>query len=211
MNQNDFEKGKKQLKYHSKNPVYNYLVNGFNNSVEAFFKQIDKNNKPKRILEIGVGEGQITEICLSVFPDAEYVVADIAEGILEVAKETLKNYQDQVSFEIQDIKRLPYKDESFDLVICCEVLEHVPDPTLGMRELNRVLKKEGHGIMSVPNEPIWRILNMVRGSYLKDFGNTPGHVNHWSSSSFKKAITNQGFQVINNNNPLPWTMIIAKK
>ncbi len=210
MNQEGFEAGKKQLKYHTKNPIYNYLVNGFNSTVKSYFENVKDIEKPKRILEIGVGEGQITELCLSVFPDATFIAADIAKGILDVAQENLSAYSDRVSFEVQDITKLTFDDNSFDMVICCEVLEHVPGPRVGMAELSRVLKPGGHAVLSVPNEPLWRVLNMARGYYWKDFGNTPGHVNHWSTSAFRKDIVDHNFMVIKTARPLPWSMFLCR-
>ena len=55
-----------------------------------------------------------------------------------------------------------------------------------MREVARLTRH--WAILSVPREPIWRALNMARGAYLKDFGNTPGHVNHWSQRAFLKMV-----------------------
>ncbi len=63
-----------------------------------------------------------------------------------------------------------------------EVLEHVPDPAAVLAEMFRVASR--WVLVSVPREPLWRGLNMARGSYLRDFGNTPGHLNHWSKRSF---------------------------
>jgi len=180
MKQEDFEVGKLQLKYHSRNPVYIRLVNEFNLKVNSCFNRIRGiNDKVHKILEIGVGEGQITQLSLEVFPNAEYCCADIARGILNVAKANLSGYDNQIQFSIQDITQLEFEDNAFDLVICCEVLEHVPNYQAGLRELNRVLKPSGLAIVSVPNEPLWRICNMLRLCYWKNLGNTPGHVNNW--------------------------------
>jgi len=215
MNQKGFEEGKKQLKYHSKNPIYNYLVNGFNTAVKNFFYDVSKsktsNRIPNKILEIGVGEGQITEICLSVFPNAKYIAADIANGILNIAKNNLSKHQNQISFEIQDIRNMPYDNDIFDLIICCEVLEHVSVPQNGLTEIYRVLKPNGLAVLSVPNEPIWRVLNMARGYYWNNLGNTPGHINHWSTKQFKKFVVEHQFKVLDVKKPLPWSVVLAKK
>jgi len=214
MNQEAFEAGRLQPKYHTKNIIYRKLVNSFNKTIESFYRYIavqTEKNKVTSIIEVGVGEGQILEICLNFFPDASFHAVDIAEGILNVAIENLSDYSNQINFELQDIQSLPYKDNSYDLVTCCEVLEHVDDPELGIKELYRILKKGGYGVLSVPNEPIWRLSNMLRGSYLKDFGNTPGHINHWSSKEFKQVIMDNGFEVIKIERPLPWTIVLVKK
>ena len=86
-------------------------------------------------------------------------------------------------------------------------MEHLENPEKALSELARITKK--YVIISTPNEPIWRILNCVRGKYIKDFGNTPGHINHWSSKSLKKMISKY-FKIIEVKKPLPWTIVYGK-
>jgi ubiquinone/menaquinone biosynthesis C-methylase UbiE len=105
-----------------------------------------------------------------------------------------------------DATRLPFADESIDLVVGLEVLEHIPDPAPALREIARVCAAAV--VFSVPREPIWRIGNMARGRYLRDLGNTPGHVNHWSARAFEQFVGAQ-FDVRASARPLPWTMIRA--
>jgi ubiquinone/menaquinone biosynthesis C-methylase UbiE len=106
-----------------------------------------------------------------------------------------------------DVTRLPFPDASVDLVVGLEVLEHVPDPRQAVAEIGRVAA--GHVIVSVPREPIWRVGNMARGRYLRDLGNTPGHVNHWSARSFERFI-GETLPVEQAWRPLPWTMVRAR-
>jgi len=61
-----------------------------------------------------------------------------------------------------------------DLVIACEVLEHLDAPDQALSELQRVCR--GQALVSVPNEPLWRMLNVARGKYWRSPGNTPGHL-----------------------------------
>jgi hypothetical protein len=86
------------------------------------------------------------------------------------------------------------------------VLEHVPDAEHGGRD--------GHvaqplAAVSVPREPLWRGLNMARGAYWKDLGNTPGHVNHWSKRSFVALLSRHG-DVVQARSPFPWTMLLVR-
>ena len=60
----------------------------------------------------------------------------------------------------------------------------------------------------MPFEPIWRIGNMARGRYLRDLGNTPGHVNHWTNRGFTTLVGTH-FEVVDRATPLPWTMVLA--
>ena len=64
-------------------------------------------------------------------------------------------------------------------------------------------------LVSVPREPLWRGLNMARGAYWKDLGNTPGHLNHWSKRSFVALLSRHG-EVVEARSPFPWTMLLVR-
>ncbi len=95
-----------------------------------------------------------------------------------------------------------------DLVLALEVLEHLDEPNKALSELQRVTNK--YAIISVPNEPLWRILNMARGAYWSDWGNTYGHVNNWSPRAFKKLLETK-FNIIQSSYPIPWQIYLCKK
>lgn len=95
--------------------------------------------------------------------------------------------------------------------MCCEVLEHLEHPEKGISELYRILKKGGYAIVSVPNEPIWRVLNLARLKYIRDMGNTPGHLNHWTRGQFIQFAQKAGFSVLKDNSPFPWSMLFLQK
>ena len=95
----------------------------------------------------------------------------------------------------------------FDLACAIEVLEHVPDPEHTLAEMARCAER--HLLVSVPREPLWRGLNMARGAYWSDLGNTPGHLNHWSRRSFVRLLSRHG-QVVEVRSPFPWTMLLVR-
>ena len=64
-------------------------------------------------------------------------------------------------------------------------------------------------LVSVPREPLWRGLNMARGAYLRDLGNTPGHLNHWSKREFAGLLRRYG-EVVELRSPFPWTMALVR-
>ena len=66
-----------------------------------------------------------------------------------------------------------------------------------------------HLLVSVPREPLWRALNVARGAYVRDLGNTPGHVNHWSKRSFIWMLERHG-EVVESCSPFPWTMLLVR-
>ena len=106
------------------------------------------------------------------------------------------------------IYALPYKDNSFDLIICSEVLEHLEHPDKALEELQRVSKK--YVALSVPNEPIFMISNFLRGKNWSRWGNDIEHINHWSTRKFAKFVSKE-FSIVEVKRSFPWTIVIAKK
>jgi len=88
-----------------------------------------------------------------------------------------------ITFLEASVYGLPFEDRQFELVVCCEVLEHLKEPEAGFAELCSV----GEAVLvSVPWEPVWRLLNVLRGQYLSHFGNTPGHVQHFRRRGLRR-------------------------
>ena len=104
-------------------------------------------------------------------------------------------------------ERLPFEEGEFELAAAIEVLEHVPDPDHTVAQMARVARG-GHLLVSVPREPLWRALNMARGAYLRELGNTPGHVNHWTKQGFVRLLARHG-DVVERRSPFPWTMLLV--
>ena len=96
----------------------------------------------------------------------------------------LENKKDtKIKFEQNSIYKIDNAYKA-DLVVCCEVLEHLETPDIALEKIKSLDVK--YYLFSVPNEPVWRALNFHRGNSLKDLGSTPRHINHWSpKKSFK--------------------------
>src|SRR5690606_565902 len=101
--------------------------------------------------------------------------------------EQAKRQAPNLEYLVMRAENLPFADGEFGMASAIEVLEHVPDPEHTLAEMARVASD--HLLVSVPREPLWRILNVARGAYLKDLGNTPGHVNHWSKRAFVQLLS----------------------
>ncbi len=96
----------------------------------------------KRILDAGCGNGRYSRFLLrDADSDALITGFDLSPRMLRRARARLRSTR--VSHAVADLTRLPYGDASFDAVVCGWVLEHLPDPRPGLRELARVLQPGG--------------------------------------------------------------------
>lgn len=189
------------LKHTSPNPLQKWLIRNFYSSLISLAKPLNS----KTILDAGCGEG---------FTLNELMVNQIGESIegVEHSKETIvlgKKLFPKANIKQGSIYELAYKNDSFDLVVCTEVLEHLEKPQKALMEIIRVSKK--YIILSVPNEPFFRIANFLRGKYVTNFGNSPGHINHWSTLSFIDFIKKNRLKILKIRFPFPWTIILAEK
>jgi demethylmenaquinone methyltransferase/2-methoxy-6-polyprenyl-1,4-benzoquinol methylase len=96
----------------------------------------------KRILDAACGNGRYSRFLLrQADPDARISAFDLSLAMLKRARARL--HSDRVSYAVADLTRLPYATAAFDAVVCGWVLEHLPDPRSGLRELARVLQPGG--------------------------------------------------------------------
>lgn len=100
----------------------------------------------RRTLEIGCARGLFAKLLAE--RGANVVAADFSPTAVEYARRRLDGMAEVLLADVQDI---PFPDESFDLTISQETLEHVPDPLKGMAELVRVTKRDGTLIITGPN------------------------------------------------------------
>ncbi|MDW3216919.1 MAG: class I SAM-dependent methyltransferase [Ilumatobacteraceae bacterium] len=185
-------------KYASTNPIEQRMMSGFFEALDTMLEDMS----PSTVVEVGAGEGRVTARLVERFPDATVIGLDLLDDDLagDWAELGLPMF-------FGDATRLPFADASIDLVVGLEVMEHIPRPDDALREIARVCRHAT--VLSVPREPIWRAGNMARGRYLRELGNTPGHVNHWSSRSFERFVSGQ-FDVTAVRRPLPWMMLAAR-
>jgi len=190
-------------KYTSKNPAIRWLTERWVANLEQAFDRIgkDPHGAPKRALEVGCGEGVIAGKLFERFD--EVVALDLPDAGL---RREWRAYHGP-RFLHADAHALPFEDNQFDLVVAVEVLEHLTDPVKGLQEMARVGRR--HLVVSVPREPIFRGCNLVAGRYVRDLGNTPGHLNHWSKRSFTRFVGSVG-TVREVTSPFPWTTIWAE-
>lgn len=186
-------------KYGSRNPIVRLLVDNFQSEIVALLDSVS----PSSILDVGCGEGVITEMIATRFDDT------LVWG-LDLKDDELFGYWRQIGvpnarFVAGSGNDLCFSNDSVDTVIALEVLEHLATPKQVLREMTLVSRQ--WLIVSVPREPLWRVLNVLRGAYVTNWGNTPGHVNHWSKEEIVELLGEVG-RIIEVRSPLPWTIVL---
>lgn len=197
MRDNDTIVGNVYDKYGTRNPIARALMQRFLVHARALYRQANA----RSVLEVGCGEGKLAaELLTSAAAPQRFELTDLS---IDALPSTLPS---PLVARQADIYALPYRDGEFDLVVCCEVLEHLERPADGLAEVARVAKH--FVLLSTPREPVWRMLNLARGKYVRAFGNTPGHVQHFSRCGLEQLADSQ-LAIVERRTPLPWTMLLG--
>lgn len=190
-------------KYGSRNVLVRKIMQGFSEALSDLVTIAS----PTTIHEVGCGEG---------FWVLEWNRrgkcargTDFSSRVIELAKaNALEQGISPAVFEARSIYDLTPMRDAADLIVCCEVLEHLQAPEKALRALEGIIGR--YLILSVPREPVWRALNLARGKYLGSLGNTPGHIQHWSKTGFMQLVATY-FKIVEVKAPLPWTMLLCQK
>jgi 2-polyprenyl-3-methyl-5-hydroxy-6-metoxy-1,4-benzoquinol methylase len=189
-------------KYTASNPAIRWLTNRWVANLDRVFGQVghDRLGQPGQALEVGCGEGVIADKMHRRL--GEVVALDLPDAGLRADWRRYRGPR----FLHASAHELPFADNRFDVVVAAEVLEHLPDPVKGLQEMARVGRR--HLVLSVPREPVFRSCNLLAGRYVRDLGNTPGHLNHWSKGGFVRFVS-QVAEVRAVTSPFPWTTVWA--
>ncbi|HEY8473044.1 MAG TPA: class I SAM-dependent methyltransferase [Natronosporangium sp.] len=192
--------GNHTQKYTARNPAIRWLTARWVARLEGVLDRVaaDPGGTQGRALEVGCGEGVIAQKLAQRWP--RVAALDLPDAGLRAQW----RQRPGPGYLHADGHALPFGDRRFDVVVAAEVLEHLPDPARGLAEMARVSAR--HLVLSVPREPIFRSCNLLAGRYVKDLGNTPGHLNHWSTRSFVRFVGTVG-RVRLVTKPFPWTVV----
>lgn len=177
-------------KYISKNIAKRLLIKHYFNTINKTIVDI----KVSELLEIGCGAGFSTQYLAKIFPNMES--SECRDDLVGQAKER----NPTIRIRQESIYNLRRDDDSFDMVIVLEVLEHLRYPWRALEEVHRVGGR--YFLFSVPNEPLWSLVHIS--------GDDPGHIQHWKKDEFKCLIS-EYFTVIKRATSFPWQIILAEK
>ncbi|MCL5961176.1 MAG: class I SAM-dependent methyltransferase, partial [Chloroflexi bacterium] len=159
-------------KHTNPNPFQRWLLGRFHASVVEMIEAAGGSRLDSPLLDVGCGEGFVVDFLHEQGFKAPIVGLDADRVALAMAK--------QLGGDVLagSATGLPFADASFPTVLCLEVLEHLTRPDLALRELARV--SSAYVIASVPNQPYFSAANFLRGKNLKNLGEDPEHVHHWT-------------------------------
>jgi ubiquinone/menaquinone biosynthesis C-methylase UbiE len=186
-------------KFQTRNPLARFLFDRFYGRLRHLVAEL----QPNSVLDAGCGEGETLERLRNLLPRDVHGF-DNNPACVKFAASRLPAYR----FSTGDVCHIEYEDRRFDMVLCLEVLEHLSDPELALRELVRVSRRDI--VISVPNEPYFRLTNLVRGKYLRRWGDHPEHCQHWNRASLASFLAPSA-DVMQIRSSYPWLIAGSRK
>lgn len=194
--------GNYEDKYNAKNPIARYLMDNFLRCFDGLLAASGAQN----VHEVGCGEGELARRMAR--RGLRVRASDFSCQIVEEARRATVAAGLEVTFEACSIYELDPEAGGARLVVACEVLEHLERPRDALAKLAQLAHP--YLLLSVPREPLWRVLNIARGKYISDLGNTPGHLQHWSRRAFLDFLR-EHLDIVETRAPVPWTMALCKR
>jgi SAM-dependent methyltransferase len=197
----EVEGGNVYDKYGTRNPIERRLVRGFLDQLERL---VDRTGA-REAHEIGCGEGELS-IRLAR-RGLRVRGTDVSPAVIAEACRRADAAGVAIDFRAAPVEALDRETDAAELIVCCEVMEHLEDPGGALAKVAALARP--WAIVSVPREPLWRLLNLARLAYVPALGNTPGHLNHWSRRGFIGFLERR-LDVVEIATPTPWTMALCR-
>lgn len=188
-------------KYKTENPIARYLMDGFTTSIIELVSE----SRAVDIHEVGCGEGYLSAILAK--NNKRVRASDFSPQVIQKARDIAKKAELDIDFKVCSIYDFSEQQDAAELVVCCEVLEHLEEPKRALTVLSRLANP--YLLVSVPREPMWRLLNIARGKYISNIGNTPGHIQHWSKETFVKLLEKY-VDIVRVLTPIPWVVALCR-
>ncbi len=188
-------------KHLNQNPLQQRLLHKFHQQIINLIQQTQVN----RVLDVGCAEGFVLKHLHQALPNTTMMGGDFSFEALTWGHEQLNHDLPMTNL---DIHRLPFPDNHFPLVLCLEVLEHLPDSSLALRELSRV--SSDYLLVSVPHEPFFCLANFIRLKHVMAFGNDPEHLHNYTEHSFKRLVSRE-IELAWYGRSFPWQIALGRK
>lgn len=146
---------------------------------------------PERVLDIGCGSGYLAFLLKQKNPHVFIHGFDLSSEGLKMAEHIDKKYKLDINYQ-----NIPENDNFYDIVVCSEVLEHLINVRHCLTEINRILKKEGELIVTVPNFSFWRFrVDSLRGR-IPYIVSDERHLQTFNKKTLTKILNEGGFRVL---------------
>jgi SAM-dependent methyltransferase len=164
------------------------------------------------VLEIGCGRGDFSIWLSKTYPAANIVGVDFSEAAIAIAGKRALAAGSRAKFRVEDAQSLSFENSSFDYVISCECLEHVPEPLKMAKEIHRVLRSGGHFILTTENYFNGMILMWIKtwitGTPFNSGSGVQPHENFFLFWKVKKFLEDGGLKVEHmESNNFQWLML----
>lgn len=187
-------------KYHAANPLVRRLLRRFLEEVSATVGGLE----PSSIVDLGCGEGVVARLLHRRFPEIDYTGLDTSERSVKVARAL----NPELRFEVRSLLEPPPPADQADVAICLEVLEHLPDADLTAARILSWTRERA--IISVPWEPFFRLGNLLRGRYVRSWGDHPEHLQHFNRRSLR-ALLSRHATVERIWTSFPWILALIRR
>lgn len=191
-------------KYANPNPLHQWLLRRFLDKVAEEVCRALAGLVSPTLLDVGCGEGYVLRRLREARPELVLLGIDGDRQALALARAL---GPDVATFWQGDASHLPFRDHSFDMLTCLEVLEHLKEPRRALDELARVSRR--YALLSVPHQPHFALANLLRGQNWRRLGEDPGHLHHWTASQFL-GLVKARLRVVRLCYPFPWVLVVAE-
>ena len=218
-------------KHTNPNPLQRWLIRRFHARVAGLVAEALTSSSGSVVLDVGCGEGYAIAGIGEVLTGVRIIGVDRRREALVPADSTPfplprlprrphafpsttapRNDREEAGCGDQarmqaDALRLPFRDGAFPVVLCLEVLEHLPDPWTALEEMRRA--SSGYLVLSVPDQPWYSAADYLRGQNLKRLGEDPEHLWHWRGETFVRQLA-QRCRLLRVERSLPWVIALAE-
>lgn len=177
--------------YYEKGTKENILQWIWHTKKLSTFKKIIDSNIYTNILDVGCASGTFTNKVSSLFPQAKITGIDVHQSAIKYGQIKYPH----INFILADAHRIPFKDSSLDLVICYETIEHLNKPLEALKEMRRVLKKDGTALIAMDSGSllfglVWFFWERTKGKVWQD-----AHIHPYHHNKLESIIKKAGFKI----------------